>query len=45
MDYRMGYSIEDSIEGVYTVKLEDYRKEVLKLKEIYDHKLKSLGYY
>ena len=36
------YSIEDSIEGVYTVKLEDYREEVLKLKEIYDHKLKSL---
>jgi len=41
----MGHSIEDSIEGVYTVKLEDYRWEVLKLKEIYDHKLKSLDYY
>jgi len=27
----MGYSIEDSVEGVYTVKLEDYREEVLKL--------------
>ena len=33
-----GYSIEDSVEGVYTVKLEDYREEVLKLKEICDHK-------
>ena len=32
----MGYSIEDSVEGVYTVKLEDYRDEVLK--QICDHK-------
>ena len=35
------YSIEDSVEGVYTVKIEDYRDEVLKLKEIYDNKLKN----
>lgn len=40
-----GHSIEDSIEGVYTIKLEDYREEVLKLKEIYDHKPKSLDNY
>ncbi|MFX1525484.1 MAG: hypothetical protein ACFFCC_18400 [Promethearchaeota archaeon] len=32
----MGYPIEDIVEGVYTIKLEDYRWEVLKLKEFYD---------
>ncbi len=30
----VGYSIKNRIEGVYTVKLEDYRWEVLKLKEL-----------
>ncbi len=40
-----GYSIEDSIEGVYTIKLEDYREEVLKLKEYCDHKPKNLDNY
>ncbi len=31
-----GYPIEDSIEGVYTVKFKDYKWEVLKLKEFCD---------
>ena len=39
-----GHSIEDSVEGEYTVKLEDYRWEVLRLKEIRDLKAKSLDY-
>ena len=40
-----GYSIEDSIEGVYIVKFEDFRSEVLKLKEFYDSKSKRLIYF
>ena len=41
----MGYPIEASVEGVYTIKLEDYRWEVLKLKEFCDMKSKNLDHY
>lgn len=41
----MGYPIEDSVEGVFSIKLEDYRWEVLKLKEFCDTKSKNLDYY
>lgn len=39
------YPIEDSVEGVYTIKLEDYKWEVLKFKEFCDTKSKKLDYY
>ncbi len=41
----MGYPIEDSVEGVFVIKLEDYRWEVLKLKDFCGTKFKNLDYY
>ncbi|NHJ19524.1 MAG: hypothetical protein EAX91_01180 [Candidatus Lokiarchaeota archaeon] len=40
-----GYPIEDSVEGVYIIKLEEYKWEVLKLKEFCDTKSNNLDYY